>query len=124
MHRLHFVCIATWQVREVLDSFEADAHVKLDSLQVDGGMTVNSLLMQMQADVLQAAVRRPRNVETTAMGAAFAAGLAVSVWPSVDALRDLNPVDAEFVPAISPEASQAKLARWKDAVQRTLGLGV
>lgn len=121
---MHCVCIAMWQVREVLDSFEADAHVKLDSLQVDGGMSVNSLLMQMQADVLQAAVRRPRNVETTAMGAAFAAGLAVRVWPSVDALRDLNPVDAEFVPAISAEASQAKLARWKDAVQRTLGLGV
>ena len=70
------------QAREVLDAMEADSGVKLSALQVDGGMTVNELLMQMQADFIQTPVRRPVDVETTAMGAAFAAGLAVGVWSS------------------------------------------
>ena len=71
---------------------------------------------------MQVPVRRPANVETTAMGAAFAAGLAAGVWASVDDLSSLNPIDAEFTPAIDKQTSEAKLAKWKDAVQRTLNL--
>ena len=78
--------------------------------------------MQMQADLSQVPVKRPRNVETTAMGAAFAAGLAVGVWDSPESLTQLNPPDAEFTPAIGAEECEARLVRWKDAVQRTLNL--
>ena len=110
------------QAREVLDAMETDSGVKLTALQVDGGMTVNKLLMQMQADAIQVPVRRPRDVETTAMGAAFAAGLAVGVWDSTAALESLNPTDASFEPVMTEAESEAKLVRWKDAVQRTLNL--
>jgi len=110
------------QAREVLDAMEADSSVTLSQLKVDGGMTVNSLLMQMQADAIQVPVRRPRDVETTAMGAAFAAGLALGVWKSTDELTALNPTDATFEPAVGPEESAAKLARWQDAIQRSLDL--
>jgi glycerol kinase len=71
---------------------------------------------------VQVPVRRPRNVETTAMGAAFAAGLAVGVWERPADLTSLNPADAEFTPAITPAECDARLDKWKDAVQRTLGL--
>jgi len=101
---------------------EADSHVTLSALQVDGGMTVNKLLLQMQADAIQVPVRRPLDVETTAMGAAFAAGLAVGVWDSTDALQGLNPTDASFEPAVGKDEAEAKLTRWRDAVQRTLNL--
>ena len=110
------------QVREVLDAMEADSAVALSSLQVDGGMTVNGLLMQMQADAIRKPVRRPRNVETTAMGAAFAAGLAVGVWGSPADLKGLNPPDATFEPAATVAESEARLSRWKDAVGRSLDL--
>jgi len=110
------------QAREVLDAMEADSQVKLTALQVDGGMTVNKLLMQMQADAIQVPVRRPTDIETTAMGAAFAAGLATGVWKSTDDLKGLNPNDASFEPAIGLDECQAKLARWQDAVQRTFDL--
>jgi len=110
------------QAREVLDAMEADSGVTLSALQVDGGMTINELLMQMQADAVQVPVRRPRDVETTAMGAAFAAGLAVGVWGSPSELRDLNPPDAAFEPALTKADSEAKLSRWQDAVKRTFDL--
>ena len=110
------------QAREVLDAMEADSDVTLSQLKVDGGMTVNELLMQTQADMLQVPVRRPRDVETTAMGAAFAAGLAVGVWDSVDELGELNGVAASFEPAIGKEECEAKLTRWQDAVKRTFDL--
>mmetsp|Transcript_25962 Transcript_25962/g.42870 ORF Transcript_25962/g.42870 Transcript_25962/m.42870 type:complete len:307 (+) Transcript_25962:1-921(+) len=111
-----------FQAREVLDAMEADSKVKLSALQVDGGMTVNKLLMQMQADAIQVPVHRPRDVETTAMGAAFAAGLAVGVWDSTNVLKSLNLPEAAFEPMLSANECQAKLARWSDAVKRTFGL--
>ena len=116
------------QAREVLDAFAADAQAAgattLRALKVDGGMAVNTLLMQMQADVLRVPIELPRNVETTALGAAFAAGLAVGVWPDVEALRTLNPAQATYTARIGEAECEAKLARWKDAVQRTLGLAL
>ena len=110
------------QAREVLDAMEADSGVKLSALQVDGGMTVNELLMQMQADFIQTPVRRPVDVETTAMGAAFAAGLAVGVWSSTDELTGLNPPDVSFDPAIGKDECDAKLVKWQDAIKRTFDL--
>jgi glycerol kinase len=110
------------QAREVLDAMEADSGVSLQTLQVDGGMTVNKLLMQLQADAVQVPVCRPENVETTAMGAAFAAGLAAGVWSKPEDLEALNPIDAKFTPSIDKPTSELKLAKWKDAVQRTLNL--
>ncbi len=111
-----------FQARELLDAMQADAGTRLTSLKVDGGMTVNGLLMQMQADAIGVPVERPREIETTALGAAFAAGLATGVWRDTDALRGLNPPAKSFTPIINERVRHAKLARWKDAVQRTLGL--
>ena len=102
----------------------AGGDTTLRALKVDGGMAVNTLLMQMQADVLRVPIELPRNVETTALGAAFAAGLAVGVWPDVEALRTLNPAQATYTARIGEAECEAKLARWKDAVQRTLGLAL
>ena len=79
---------------------------------------------QEQADASQVPVRRPRDVETTARGAAFAAGLAVGVWGSADELAGLNAAETTFEPSIGAEACAAKLVRWQDAVQRTLDLAV
>ena len=115
------------QGREVLDAFAADATaagaMPLQTLRVDGGMTVNTLLMQMQADaLLSVPIEVPNNIETTALGAAFAAGLAVGVWDSLEALRTLNPPEATYRAQISEAEAEAKLARWRDAVQRTMGL--
>ena len=76
-----------WQTREVVDAMNADTDVALRRLRVDGGMTANNLLMQFLADVLDVPVVRPRVTETTCLGAAYAAGLAVGFWPDLDALR-------------------------------------
>ena len=76
-----------WQVREVVDAMDANSGVALSTLKVDGGMTANDLLMQFQADVLDAPVVRPVVAETTCLGAAYAAGLAVGFWPDIETLR-------------------------------------
>jgi len=101
------------QTREVLDAMEADSGVKLGLLKVDGGMTVNELLMQIQADAVQVTVERPIEVETTAMGAAFAAGLAAGVWGSVEDLKGINPADKQFTPSCDVASSDAKLKVWQ-----------
>ncbi len=87
-----------WQTREVLDAMEADSGVKLKELKVDGGMVYNDLLMQFQADSLQVPVIRPKVAETTALGAAYAAGLAVGFWDSYDDLRQNWGKDKEWTP--------------------------
>jgi glycerol kinase len=76
-----------YQTREVLDAMEKDSQVKLRALKVDGGMVENNLLMQFQADILNVPVIRPVVSETTCLGAAYAAGLAVGIWPDIDSLR-------------------------------------
>jgi glycerol kinase len=109
-----------YQTRDVLEAMEQDADVELTTLKVDGGMVVNDLLMQFQADVLGVPVVRPTVTETTALGAAYAAGLAVGFWENTDALRRNWGVDRTFEPAMAA-ARRAKLyAGWKKAVQRTL----
>ena len=109
-----------WQTREVVDAMVADSGVDLTTLKVDGGMTANDLLMQFQADVLNAPVVRPVVAETTCLGAAYAAGLAVGYWPDTDSLRKNWRKSAEWKPAMAATARDASYRKWKKAVQRTL----
>ncbi len=108
-----------WQTREVLDAMNADSGVPLTALKVDGGMVFNNLLMQFQADVLGVPVIRPVVAETTALGAAYAAGLAVGYWAEVEDLRENWARDAEWAPAMDPETRAKEYAQWKKAVTRT-----
>lgn len=115
---LEAVC---FQTREILDAMNQDSGIDLSQLQVDGGMTSNRLLMQLQADILCIPVVKPSMPETTALGAAMAAGAAegVNVW-SLNP-EDLTEVTSEkFEPQINPEESELRYARWKKAVQRAM----
>ncbi|HYZ12048.1 MAG TPA: glycerol kinase GlpK [Actinomycetota bacterium] len=108
-----------WQTREVVDAMEADSGVKLKELKVDGGMVYNDLLMQFQADSLQVPVIRPKVAETTALGAAYAAGLAVGFWDSYDDLRKNWGKDKEWTPQMEASEIEREYAQWKKAVTRT-----
>ena len=109
-----------WQVREVVEAMEADSGVALSTLKVDGGMTANNLLMQIQADVLGGPVVRPRVIETTALGAAYAAGLAVGYWPDQATLRANWRKDADWTAGLAEDERARRFGKWKKAVQRTL----
>ena len=109
-----------FQSREILDAMNADSGVDLTELKVDGGMVGNELLMQFQADILDVPVIRPRVAETTALGAAYAGGLAVGVWDSLDELRANWGEDRRWEPDMSEADRAATFARWKKAVERTL----
>jgi glycerol kinase len=108
-----------YQTREVLDAMEKDSGVALKSLKVDGGMVHNDLLMQFQADVLGVPVVRPQVAETTALGAAYAAGLAVGFWDNLDDLRANWQIDKTWVPKMEPHNRQQLYSQWKKAVERT-----
>jgi glycerol kinase len=108
-----------FQTREVLDAVNADAGVDLTELKVDGGMVKNETLMQFQADILGVPVIRPQVAETTALGAAYVAGLAVGYWSSREELRGKWAKDKRFVPTMPAETSAKLLAQWKKAVTRT-----
>jgi len=108
-----------WQTREVLDAMNQDSGVKLLSLKVDGGMVVNHTLMQFQSDVLGVPVVRPVVAETTALGAAYAAGLAVGFWSQLAELRDNWAVDCTWEPKMSIALREQKYNLWKKAVTRT-----
>jgi len=108
-----------WQSREVADAMEADSGVKLKELKVDGGMVYNDLLMQFQADVLGVTVIRPQVAETTALGAAYAAGLAVGFWNSYEDLRQNWGKDKEWAAQMDPSEREREYAQWKKAVTRT-----
>ncbi|MGP8161851.1 MAG: glycerol kinase GlpK [Candidatus Dormibacteria bacterium] len=108
-----------WQTREVLDAMNADSGVALTALKVDGGMVYNELLMQFQADVLGVPVIRPKVAETTALGAAYAAGLAVGFWTEVEELRKNWQVDHTWEPKMDPTEREKEYKLWKKAVTRT-----
>ena len=109
-----------WQVREVVDAMATDSGMSLTTLKADGGMTANALLMQIQADVLDCPVVRPKISETTCLGAAYAAGLAVGVWPDVESLRVHWAKDFEWHPNMAGEVRAAGYRKWKATVARTL----
>lgn len=108
-----------YQTREVLDAMNADSGVPLTALKVDGGMVFNNTLMQFQSDVLGVPVVRPKVAETTALGAAYAAGLAVGFWKNTDEMRANWGVDHTWEPAEGSNASTGLYAQWKKAVTKT-----
>lgn len=108
-----------FQTREVLDAMEKDSGVTLKSLKVDGGMVFNELLMQFQADILNVPVIRPKVAETTALGAAYAAGLAVGFWKDFDELRANWGRDKEWSPRMDEAVREKFYSGWKKAVTRT-----
>ncbi|HEY5269889.1 MAG TPA: glycerol kinase GlpK [Anaerolineales bacterium] len=108
-----------YQTREVLDAMEKDSGVKLTALKVDGGMVFNELLMQFQADILDVPVIRPKVTETTALGAAYAAGLAVGFWKDYEELRLNWGKDKEWKPSMPVEKRNTLFTGWKKAVTRT-----
>ncbi|MCA9186541.1 MAG: glycerol kinase GlpK [Pirellulaceae bacterium] len=109
-----------FQSWELLEAMERDAGLQLKTLKVDGGASVNDALMQFQADLLDATVRRPTVAETTALGAAYLAGLAVGYWPDQQSVRDNWQLDKEFTPAMTSELRDRRRAYWKRAVARSL----
>ncbi len=110
-----------YQVNDVLVAMEADSGIRLEALKADGGASANDFLMQTQADIIGAPVNRPRCVETTAMGAAYLAGLAVGYWSGPEDIRKNWAVDRTFEPAISGEERAGKLKGWKKAVKYAYG---
>jgi glycerol kinase len=112
---------AAWQTREVLDEANLAAEAPFTELRVDGGMTANELLMQFQADVLGVPVVRPVVTETTALGAAFAAGLAVGFWADRDDLRARWAEDRRWQPRMAEADRERAYGQWKKAVTRSLG---
>jgi glycerol kinase len=108
-----------YQTREVLDAMEKDSGVRLKALKADGGMVRNELLMQFQADLLDVPVIRPKVAETTAMGAAYAAGLAVGFWKSFDELKSNWVKDKEWAPQMNANERDRLYSGWKKAVTRT-----
>jgi glycerol kinase len=113
---LEAVC---YQTLDVAEAMEQDSGVKVSTLKVDGGMVVNNFLMQLQADILGTHVVRPTVSETTALGAAYAAGLAVGFWSNLDELRANWQVDRTWDPGWSEEQRATGRAKWKKAVERT-----
>ena len=110
-----------YQTYDVLKAMEADSGIKLSALKVDGGASANNFLMQFQSDILNTEVRRPRCVETTAMGAAYLAGLAVGYWKDKnDVINNWN-IDREFHPEMQEAEREEKLAGWEKAVKYSFG---
>ena len=107
-----------YQVSDVLEAMRADSGIALTSLKVDGGASSNNVLMQLQADILQVTVHRPVCVETTALGAAYLAGLAVGYWSSQEEIARNWAVDRTFLPAITTQERDKKFQGWKRAVTR------
>ncbi|WP_213805559.1 glycerol kinase GlpK [Granulicella sp. dw_53] len=106
------------QVKDVLEAMQADSGLPLAQLRVDGGASANNLLMQIQADVLGIDVVRPKNAESTVLGAAYLAGLAVGYWPNKEAIASQWQVDRVFRPAIDAQARAGVLKTWRRALER------
>ncbi|KAA2242187.1 glycerol kinase GlpK [Salinarimonas soli] len=109
-----------FQTRDVLEAMAQDSGIRLTELRVDGGMTVNGLLMQVQSDLLDLPVVRPKVTETTALGAAYAAGLAVGVWSGTDELAANWAVDRRWTPSLPADERERQVALWAKAVGRSL----
>jgi glycerol kinase len=110
-----------YQTRDVAEAMEADSGVETTTLRVDGGAVKNNFLCQLQSDIIQTEIVRPEVDETTALGAAYAAGLAVGYWESLDELRHNWHIDEEFEPEMPESEAESLYDRWDDAVERSLG---
>lgn len=112
---------AAYQTREVLDAMVAESGTDITTLSVDGGMTMNEFLMQFQADILDVTVARPNNIETTALGAAYAAGLGVNFWSSLDEVKSHISIDKKWRPKMEAAERDFLFHQWNRAVERTYG---
>ena len=110
---------SAYQTRDIVEAMNKDSGVALSKLKVDGGMVGNELLMQFQSDILNVPVVRPKVSETTALGAAYAAGLAVGFWEGIEELRRNWAEDKTWQPTMAPEISDKNYAEWKKAVEKT-----
>lgn len=121
----HFVRAAlesiAFQVVDVVEAMEADTGDRLETLKVDGGAVANNILLQGQADFLECKVVRPQVLETTALGAAYLAGLAVGYWSSIDEIKKQWKVDREFTPTMDSGRKEEMLKQWRRAVERSRG---
>jgi glycerol kinase len=109
-----------YQTADLLEAMQTDAKIKLKELRVDGGATRNDSLLQFQADILQIPVVRSQITETTALGAAYLAGLAVGFWKSKEDLRSAWQEDKRFTPNMPAEKAEELKAKWKEAVKRAM----
>ena len=109
------------QTRDVVDAMESDTGLELPVLRVDGGGTANRLLMQFQSDILGTPIERCSVPETTALGAAYLAGLSVGLWEDLDEIAGLWDADLTFRPEMEPERSDRLYGEWKRAVERAKG---
>jgi glycerol kinase len=109
-----------YQTADVLKAMEADSGISIKELRVDGGATVNNILMQFQSDILNTIVVRPKITETTALGAAYLAGLATGYWSSIDEIQQQWKVDRKFEPAMEKNEAEALLAGWAKAVKAAM----
>jgi glycerol kinase len=109
-----------YQTRDVLEAMIADSKVDLKALRVDGGASVNNLLMQFQADILGVPVQRPKVPETTALGAAYLAGLATGFWSSQQEVAEQWAIDRTFEPQMGEDQRNKLYSNWKRAVERSL----
>ena len=110
----------TFQMTDLLEAMKADSDIRLEELRVDGGASVSNIMMQIQANMIGTTVNRPKVVETTALGAAYLAGLAVGVWKSRAEIEGIREVSREFVPQLSKEERDKIYAGWKKAVERSM----
>jgi len=113
----------SYQVRDVLEAMEQDAGKPLTTLRTDGGASANNYLLQVQADLCNRTVLRPKCVETTAMGAAFLAGLAVGYWKNIEDVCKHWAIDRDFIPAMDGQERENRIAQWKKAVQCAISFG-
>jgi glycerol kinase len=109
-----------YQTYDVLKAMEADSGIQIRELRVDGGATANDLLMQFQSDILQAPVIRPTVTETTALGAAYLAGLAVGFWHSVEDIQQQWQIDRRFDPSMDAARANTLLKGWQRAVKAAI----
>ena len=108
-----------YQVRDIIDTMKIDAKVEIPLLKVDGGAANNDYLLEFQANILGVKVARAENLETTALGAAFLAGLATGYWESLDELKNLNTAGKLFIPTMENEEREKLYKGWKRAVRAT-----
>ena len=107
-----------FQTADVVEAMRADSKIPLQQLRVDGGAVANNFLMQFQSDILNIIVERPAIIETTALGAAFLAGLAVGLWNDTSELKNCRQTDRIFSPQISPAERERLFSGWKNAVRK------